>query len=213
MAKRLLRNVASSLRLEKFGHRPDTTRQKPTSPLDARVAPFVFCALLIICSSCATQGVLKKSRQMEARGNYGEAYTNIVQGLKNHPKNEILLTEKIRVGELFSQDLLKIEANLPTNNLVQRIQLLETASSVDSANQVVIATALDNLRSVRIEILKRAGNLTNFIDLAAMLDTAEPLLIYTNSDAELYEKLVNSPVVIGLALHRFGGQALGDCVS
>jgi hypothetical protein len=32
--------VASSLRLEKSGHRPDTTRQKPSSLLDTRV---VYC--------------------------------------------------------------------------------------------------------------------------------------------------------------------------
>jgi hypothetical protein len=133
---------------------------------------------------------------METRGNYGEAYTNIVQGLERHPTNQKLLTEKTRVGELFSQDLLKNEANLPTNNLVQRILLLEVASNVDSTNQAAIVTALGNLRSVRSNILKRADNLTNSMDLAAMLDIAEPLLIYTDSDAELYEKLVNSPVVV-----------------
>jgi hypothetical protein len=32
--------VASSLRLEKSGHRPDTTRQKPSTLLDTRV---VYC--------------------------------------------------------------------------------------------------------------------------------------------------------------------------
>ncbi|MDD5140191.1 MAG: hypothetical protein PHY43_08045 [Verrucomicrobiales bacterium] len=32
--------VASSLRLDKSGHRPDTTRQKPSSLLDTRV---VYC--------------------------------------------------------------------------------------------------------------------------------------------------------------------------
>ena len=145
---------------------------------------------------------------MEARGNYGEAYTNIVKGLKNHPQSEKLLAEKERVGELFSQDLLKTEANLPTNNLVQRIQLLETASSLDSTNQAAISTTLDNLRSVRGDILKRADNLTNSLDLAAMLDSAEPLLVYTDSDAELYEKLVNSLAVTGHAvnlLNQFAG--------
>jgi hypothetical protein len=140
--------------------------------------------------------VLKKSQQLEARGNYGAAYTNIVQGLKSHPTNEKLLIAKTQIGELFVQDLLNDEANLPTNNLVQRIQLLETALSVDSANQAAIATNLANLHSVRGDILNRADNLTNSMDLATMLGTAEPLLIYTDSDVELYDKLVNTPAVI-----------------
>lgn len=138
---------------------------------------------------------------MEARGNYGEAYTNIIKGLKDHPKNEKLLAEKERVGELFSQDLLKTEANLPTNNLVQRIQLVETASNLDSTNQAAILTTLENLRSFRGELLKRADNLTNSLDIAAMLDSAEPLLVYTNSDADLSEKLVTSLVVTGYAVY------------
>jgi hypothetical protein len=41
MAKKSVGNgVASSLRLDKSGHRPDATRQKPSSLLDTRV---VYC--------------------------------------------------------------------------------------------------------------------------------------------------------------------------
>ncbi len=138
---------------------------------------------------------------MEARGNFGEAYTNIVQGLKNHPQNEKLLVEKTRIGELFAQDLLKNESNLATNNLVQKIQLLETASSLDSTNQAAILATLDNLRSIRGDILKRAESLTNALDITVMLDSAEPLLVYADSDTELYEKLVNSLAVTGHAVN------------
>jgi hypothetical protein len=40
MAKKAAKTVASSLRLEKSGHRPDATHQKPSSLLDTRV---VYC--------------------------------------------------------------------------------------------------------------------------------------------------------------------------
>ena len=173
------------------------------------LAPFLSLASLLICSSCATQGVIKKAQEIETRGNYGESYTNLVQALKTRPQNQQLLSEKKRIGEQFSLDLLKKESDVPTNNLVLRIHLLEVASTVDSPNQAAATTALSNLRSLRNDIQNRAVRLTNSVDLAAMLGTAESLLPYSECDAELHVKLVNSPSVIKHAVYLFS-QATGS---
>src|SRR5438445_1771782 len=81
------------------------------------------CAIALVCISCSTSALLKTSERSTGQGNHGEAYTNILQQIKRHPNNKELLDAKSRVGELFAQDLVKGEESVPTNHLVQRIQL------------------------------------------------------------------------------------------
>src|SRR5213080_4737354 len=83
---------------------------------------------VFLLASCSTTAVIKTSDQLVGKGNYGEAYTNIVRQLQKHPGNKSLLEAKSRIGELFAQDLVNKEASAVTNHLVERIHLLETAA-------------------------------------------------------------------------------------
>ena len=159
----------------------------------------LFCVLLL-CSSCATQSIIRKSQKLEACGQYYQAYNNLVQGLAAHPTDEKLIAEKARVGEKFTLEILKTEASTPTNNLVRRIQLLVAATGVDSTNHDEVVKLLGDLQSIRSNVLRTAESLTNANDLSAMLDKAEPLLVYVNTDSELNDKLIKSPLIVGKAV-------------
>ncbi len=162
-------------------------------------------AVLLVCASCSTTAVLKTSEQLVGQGNYGEAYTNILREVKKHPNNKKLLEEKSRLAQLFSQDLVKEEAGTPTNHFVERIELLERASSLESSDPAAITASLTNLQAARKEVLKRAADLTNSTDLVTMVSNTEALLSYTNSDPQLQESLVKNPQVVVLAGHLLEG--------
>lgn len=156
------------------------------------VLAVVVCLAALICASCATQVVLKKAGKLESEGRYGEAYTNIVQALQGHPTSKDLMSEKERVGALFTAQLLRDEGQTATNNLIRRIQLLETAGSIGVTNQGEIAVSLDRLRSLRKSLSAQADDLTNSTDLAVMVQTAKSLLVYADVDSDLRDK-VQSP--------------------
>ena len=72
--------VASSLRLEKFGYRPDTTRQKSSALLDTRV---VYCGDNLeqlaklpdgLCQTGQCWGETKEKRAFEDRHENTKAY-------------------------------------------------------------------------------------------------------------------------------------------
>ena len=159
------------------------------------------CAVALVGTSCTTTTVLKKSEKLVDQGNYAEAYTNVVQELKKHPTNKKLSEAKSRVAELFSRDLVKREASISTNHFVERIQLLERASTLESSDRAAITTSLTNLQNARRDILRRAADLTNSTDLATMVGNTEALSNYADSDIELQHCLTKNPQVIALAGH------------
>jgi hypothetical protein len=110
--------------------------------------------LILLCTSCATQKVVKKSHDLEAQGDYKGAYTNIVEGLRASPKSEKLLTQKARISELYAQDLLRSASRLPTNDLPEKIQLLQSASQLECGGHDEITKTLSLIGSVVYDLLK-----------------------------------------------------------
>ena len=129
---------------------------------------------------------------MTSAGNYEAAYKDIEKHLKSDASNHDLQVERSRIGSLYAQELLKQESSLPTNNLVQRIEVLEKASSVDCPNHAAIAASLSTLQSVRADLLNRADHLIASDNISAVLNDAELLRVYADSDQDLYQKLVYS---------------------
>jgi hypothetical protein len=160
----------------------------------------LVCSLVFLCASCSTPPVVKESDKLIAQGDYEKAYTEVAQETKKHPKNKELLEAKSHAAEAYSEDLLKKEASMPTNRLVERIHLLEKASTLGASNQTAIEASLKEVEGVHSDVLKRAGDLTNSTDLIVMLTKAEALSNYTNSDSVMQERLLHSPAVTGLAL-------------
>jgi hypothetical protein len=81
MAKKAAaKTVASSLRLEKSGHRPDTTRQKPSPLLDTRV---VYCddnlKQLGPCRTGQLRGETKEKSAFEDRHENTKAYIDYMR--------------------------------------------------------------------------------------------------------------------------------------
>jgi S1-C subfamily serine protease len=156
-------------------------------------------ALALGCTSCSTTTAIKRSDQLANKGDYGEAYTNLLQELQKRPANNDLLTAKSRIGELFADSLVSRQASIPTNHLVERIRLLGTAADLESTNHEAIVDSLKSLQSTRAEVLRGAAALTNSTDLQVMIRNAEGLTNYTDHDPELQKILLENPQVTSVA--------------
>jgi S1-C subfamily serine protease len=160
-----------------------------------RAISAALVCLVFLCSSCATRNLVKKSNDLEKRGEYGDAYTNILYGLRASPNNKTLLAERSRLSELYTQSLVRQEATLPTNNLVGRIQLLQQAAQLESTNNELIKMTLRELQAQRSEIFKRADNLIASTNLTEFVADIEPIKEYIKYDTELRQKLIEAPGV------------------
>lgn len=159
-----------------------------------------WASLLLGCASCSTTTAIKRSDQLVTKGDYAEAYTNILQELKTHPSNKDLLATKARIGGLLADDFVSRQASMPTNHLTERIQLIEAAADLESANHETIVNSLTNLQTARAEVFRRAVALTNSTDLQMMLRDAEGLTNYADDDPELQKILFENPRVTSVAV-------------
>ncbi len=151
--------------------------------------------LALLCSSCATKLEVTKAHELETKQDYKGAYGKILDGLKASPKNKELLAQKTRLGELYAEKLQQEAAHLPTNNLVERVELLQQAENLGSTNHTAISTALRSLKDQRAEIHKRADNLAASTNLAEMVAGTEALSEYIKFDPELTKKLIENSSV------------------
>ena len=140
--------------------------------------------------------MVKKAHDREAHGDYEGAYNDLAEGLRASPKNKDLLEQKTRISELYAQDLLRRAACLPTNNLVTRIELLQSAAQLECGNHDEIAIALGNLMDERTAIHKRADVVVTSTNLVEMVTVVETMSDYINFDPRLRKKLIDNPDVI-----------------
>src|SRR5580692_4863108 len=110
-------------------------------------------ALAILLTSCTTENAIQRSSQLEKTGDPAGAYTNIVDALQVNPDNEKLLAEKKLIGQKYADDLLQQSSSLPTNDLTDKIKLLQSAAQVDCTNKIAIASAASDLEQERTAML------------------------------------------------------------
>lgn len=152
----------------------------------------IIGCLALFCASCATQKGSTKARDLETRRDYEGEYTNIVARLRASPNNKNLLEQKAQLSELYAADILRKEARLSTDNLVERIQLLHAAAQLDSTNQAEISMSLRALKDQRADIHRRADAIIASSNVNVIIAETEEILDYAKADPELRNKLTEN---------------------